>query len=55
MLGGGKLDNTLAPCDQDNCNQMTARSRNRTLVTVARESNSSHYGGGGTTVPPALP
>ena len=55
MLGGGKLDDTLAPWDQDNCNQMTAKSRNGTLVTLAIESNSSHYGTGGTTVPPALP
>ena len=54
MLGGVKLDNTLLTCDQDNCNQIAAKSRNRTLVTVARESNSSPYGGGGTPVSPAL-
>ena len=29
-----KLDNTLLTCDKGNFNQVTARNRNRTLVTV---------------------
>ena len=33
-LGKVKLDNTLFTCDQGNFNQITARSRNRTLVTM---------------------
>ena len=36
MLGRVKLDNTLLTCDQGNFNQITARSRNRALVTVVR-------------------
>ena len=34
MLGTVKLDDTLLTCDQDDFNQLTARSRNRTLVSV---------------------
>ena len=37
MLGGVKLDNTLLTCDKGNFNQITAWSRNRTLVTVVRD------------------
>ena len=37
MLGRDKLDNTLLTCDQGNFNQITARSRNQTLVTVVRD------------------
>ena len=48
MFGRVKLDNTLLTCDQDNFNQITAQSRNRTLVTVVRDMYT-------TTVPPALP
>ena len=36
MLGRVKLDNTPLTCDQDNFNQITARSRNRTLVSGER-------------------
>ena len=36
MFGRVKLDNTLLTCDQGNFNQITTRSRNRTLVTVVR-------------------
>ena len=32
MFGRDKLDNTLLTCDKGNLNQITARSRNRTLV-----------------------
>ena len=46
MLGRVKLGNTLLTCDQGNFNQITARSRNRTLVTVVRDMYT-------TTVPPA--
>ena len=46
MLGRAKLDNTLLTCDQSNFNQITARCRNRTLVTVVRDTST-------TTVPPA--
>ena len=46
MLGRVKLDNTLLTCDQGNFNQITARGRNRTLVTVVRDTST-------TTVPPA--
>ena len=35
-LGRVKLDNTLLTCDEGNFNQITARSRNRTLGTVVR-------------------
>ena len=45
MIGRGKLDNTLLTCDQGNFNQITAQSRNRTLVTVMRDTST-------TTVPP---
>ena len=45
MLGGDKLDNTLLTCDQGNFNQITARNRNRTLITVVRDMCT-------TTVPP---
>ena len=38
MFGRVKLDNTLLTCDQGNLNQITARSRNRTLVTVVRDT-----------------
>ena len=38
MLGRVKLDNTPLTCDQGNFNQITARSRNRTLVTVVRDT-----------------
>ena len=38
MLGRVKLDNTLLTCDHGNFNQITARSRNRTLVTVVRDT-----------------
>ena len=49
MFGGRvKLDNTLLTCDQGNFNQITARSRNRTLVTVVRDMCT-------TTVPPVAP
>ena len=37
MLGRVKLDNTLLTCDQGNFNEITARGRNRTLVTVVRD------------------
>ena len=47
MLGRVKLDITLLTCDQGNFNQISARSRNRTLVTVVRGTCT-------TTVPPAL-
>ena len=33
MLGRDKLDNNLLICDRGNFNQITAWSRNRTLVT----------------------
>ena len=46
MLGRDKLDNILLTCDRDNFNQITAWSRNRTLVTVVRDTCT-------TTVPPA--
>ena len=45
-LGRVKLDNTLLTCDRGNFNQITARSRNQTLVTVVRDTCI-------TTVPPA--
>ena len=48
MLGRVKLDNTLLTSDQGNFSQITARSRNRTLVTVARDTCAA-------TVPPATP
>ena len=38
MLGGYKLDNILFTCEQGNLNQITARSRNPTLVTVVRDT-----------------
>ena len=38
MLGRVKLGNTLLTCDQGNFNQITACSRNRTLVTVVRDT-----------------
>ena len=47
MLGRVKLDNTLLTCDKGNFNQITARCRNRTLVTVVRDTCT-------TTVPPAV-
>ena len=47
MLGRDKLDNTLLTCDQGNFNQITVRSRNRTLVTVVRDTCT-------TTVPPNI-
>ena len=37
MLGRVKQDNTLLTCDQGNFSQITARSRNRTQVTVVRD------------------
>ena len=40
MLGKVKLDNTLLTFDQGNFNQITARSRNRTLVTEGSIVNS---------------
>ena len=46
MFGRVKLDNNLLTCNQGNFNQITARSRNRTLVTVVRDTCTS-------TVPPA--
>ena len=45
MLGRDELDSTLLTCDQGNFNQITTRSRNRTLVTVV-------IGTCTTTVPP---
>ena len=42
MLGRDKLDSTLLTCDQGNFNQITARSRNRTLVTVVRDTRHQH-------------
>ena len=48
MLDRVKLDNTLLTCDQGNFNQITARSWNRTQVTVVRDTCT-------TTVPPAPP
>ena len=48
MFGRVKLDNTLLTCDKDNFNQVTARSRKRTLVTVVRDMCT-------TTVSPAPP
>ena len=41
MLARFKLDNTLLTCDQGNFNQITARGRNRTLVTVVRDTCTS--------------
>ena len=38
MLGRVKLDNTLLTCDQGNFNQITARSRALTQVTVVRDT-----------------
>ena len=38
MLGRVKLDNTLLTCDKGNFNQMTAQSRNRTLVTMVSDT-----------------
>ena len=46
MLGRDKVDDTFLTCDQGNFNQITARSRNRTLITVVRGTCT-------TTVPPA--
>ena len=46
MLGRGKLDNILLTCDQGSLNQITARSGNRTPVTVVRDTCT-------TNVPPA--
>ena len=43
-----KMDDTLLTRDQDNFNQITARSRNQALVTVVRDTCT-------TTVPPAPP
>ena len=40
------MDNALLTCDQDNFNQITAQSRNQTLVTAVRNTCT-------TTVPPA--
>ena len=37
MLGRVKLENILLTCDQGNFNQITERSKNRTLVTVVRD------------------
>ena len=48
MLGRVRLDNTLLTWDQGNFNQIAARSRNRILVTVARDICTA-------TVPPAPP
>ena len=48
MFGRVKLDNTLLTCDQGNFNQITVWSRNRTLVTVVKDTCS-------TTVPPVPP
>ena len=45
MLGRVKLDNILFTRDQGNFNRITVRSRNRTLVTVVRDTCT-------TTVPP---
>ena len=45
MLGTVKQDNTILTCDQGCFNQIRARSRNRTLVTVVRDTCT-------TTVPP---
>ena len=36
MLDRVKMDNTHRTCNQGNFNQIRARSRNRTLVTVVR-------------------
>ena len=38
MRGRIKLDNTVLTCDQDNFNQITIRSRNRTRVKVVRDT-----------------
>ena len=38
MLGRGKLDNTFLTCDQGNCNQIAAWSRNSILLTVVRDT-----------------
>ena len=46
MLGRVKLDKTLLICDHGHFNQITARSHNRTLFTVVRDTST-------TTVPPA--
>ena len=45
MLGRVKLDNPLLTCDQGNFNQITPRSRNRTLMIVVRDTHA-------VTVPP---
>ena len=47
MLGRAKLDNILLTFDQGKFNLITTRSRNRTIVTVVRDTCTS-------TVPPAL-
>ena len=41
MLCRVKLDNTLLICDKGNFNQITARSRNRTRITVVRDACST--------------
>ena len=46
MLGRVKMNNTLLTYDKGNFNQMTARSWNRTVVTMVRDTST-------TTVPPA--
>ena len=38
MLGRDTLESTLLTCDQDNFDQITARSWNRTLVSVVRDT-----------------
>ena len=45
MLGRVKLENTLLTCDKGNFNQITARSQNRSLVIVVRDTSTA-------TVPP---
>ena len=41
MLGRVKLDYTLLTRDQGNFNQITAKSRKRTLVTVVRDTRTT--------------
>ena len=48
VVGRVELDSTLPTCEQGNFSQVTARNRNRILVTVVRDTRP-------TTVPPAPP
>ena len=41
MLDSVKLINTFLTCDKGNFNQITARSRNQTLVTMVRDTRTT--------------